>query len=305
MRQLLFILSLCSVAVAGDCVRVDREVVVAADLAAILPTLAQADPALVIAYAPSPGVTRLLSAATLSMAAHKGNIVEPNVPAEGVCVQRRVRILGEAELRAAMMASLDNDRAQLTIVDYSRMAVPDGLLGFPLTGLNAPPRVAPDSPVLWRGRVNYDRASSVQVWAKVRITVPRTVCVAARAIAAGTSVARDQVALALVPTFPFRPDTTLSDPEQIAGRIARRRIEAGQEITVEELAIPPDIRAGDTVHVTVIIGNAQVTLEAIAASGGRKGDSIVLQNPMSHTNFRAVVDGKDRAVVHPRNGAQS
>ncbi len=305
MRRLLLILSFCSVASAGECVRVDRGVVVASDLTGAVPSFSQADPALFIAYAPSPGVTRLLSAATLSMAARKGNIPDLDIPAQGVCVERKVRILREQELRTAMTSSLHDDQAQLTIVDYSRMAVPDGTLAFPLAGLNAPPWAEPDAPVLWRGHVAYDRSSSVQVWAKVRITAPRTICMAARDIVAGAAVARDQVAFVQVRAFPFRSAAALTGTEQIAGRVARRRIEAGQEITADELVLPPDVRAGDTVRVTVVSGNALVRLDAVAASGGRKGDSIVVQNPTSHTNFRAVVDGKDSAVVHPRNSTQS
>jgi flagella basal body P-ring formation protein FlgA len=305
MKPLTFFLTLCSAAAAGECVRVDHQLVLATDLAGTVPAFAQADPGLVIAFAPSPGVTRLLSAASLSLAARKGQIPDAEIPVEGVCVQRSVRTITEQEFRAAMIAALHDEGVELGVVDYSRYAAPNGPLTFPLTGLDAPPRAASDSPVLWRGHVSYDRTSTMQVWARVRVSVLRPVCVAAETIAPGTPIARAQVTLTQRRVFPFRPVASPVDPDRVAGMTARKTIPAGQEIAANDLIVPLDVRAGDTVQVTVVSGNAVIRLDAIASSGGRKGDAIVLRNPATHASFRAVVDGNDRAVIRARKSERS
>jgi flagella basal body P-ring formation protein FlgA len=103
----------------------------------------------------------------------------------------------------------------------------------------------------------------------------------------------------------LRRDVAIEDARGVVGRVARRPIRAGQEIVAQALEEAREIRAGDTVRVFAVVGNARVTLDAVATSGGRKGDTIVLKNPSTNTIFRAVVDGRDRAVIHAAPGDRS
>jgi hypothetical protein len=49
------------------------------------------------------------------------------------------------------------------------------------------------------------------------------------------------------------------------------------------------------VHVIASRGFTRITFDAVARSGGNKGNSIVLLNPESKIPFRAIVDGKGQA----------
>ena len=197
----------------------------------------------------------------------------------------------------AMTEALPNKPVQIAFVDYSRYAVPPGRLIFQLAGLSAPPPSQPDAPVLWRGRVMF-AGRSMEIWARVRISAMTMSCMAVTDILPGKPIEQDQIRVAELPRFPLRTGVAIRDVESVVGRVARRPIRAGQEIVPQALEEPREIRAGDTVRVSAVSGSARVSLDALATSGGRKGDTIVLKNPQTHTSFRAVVDGKGRAVIH-------
>ncbi|MGI8743257.1 MAG: flagella basal body P-ring formation protein FlgA [Bryobacteraceae bacterium] len=72
-----------------------------------------------------------------------------------------------------------------------------------------------------------------------------------------------------------------------------------------KVKVPPSIgnprvvTAGDVVQVSAVSGQAQITFDAKAQSGGRKGDSILVKNPSNGRTFRATVTDKGKVEVHP------
>ena len=70
-------------------------------------------------------------------------------------------------------------------------------------------------------------------------------------------------------------------------------------MTAGALAEANDVVRGDIVQVRVMDGSATLSFDGIAATSGKKGDTILVRNSASGRNFRAVVDEKGKAVVRP------
>jgi flagella basal body P-ring formation protein FlgA len=297
--RLILALTLAAVAALGACVPVSSEKIVAGDLVDAVPLFRELAPETLVGYAPLPGTVRVVSGRELTLIALRHGVVLSDAP--DVCIARASRIITQAEMQAALEAALGIPDAKLDVEEFSKQPLPPGRLEFQRSTLSQPPLIAPDSPVIWRGRLVYDQHHSAAVWAKVRITVDRSIFVAAQDIAAGATIRGDEIKAAIVSEFPFSAPT-LDSPAEITGKIARRSIRAGQRITAATLEQPKDVVLGDIVHVRVVDGQATLSFDGIAASSGQKGDTILVHNSASGRNFRAVVEEKGKAVVRPSVG---
>lgn len=76
---------------------------------------------------------------------------------------------------------------------------------------------------------------------------------------------------------------------QPAGWVARRTIQAGAIITAADVALPPDIRSGEQVTLTVKCGAVAIRTSAEARQDGRVGDSIRVRSSVSNEEVRARV----------------
>jgi flagella basal body P-ring formation protein FlgA len=232
----------------------------------------------------------------LTLIALRHGVVLSDVP--DVCIARALRAITPAEMQAALELALGIPDAHVEIEEFSNQLLPPGRLEFQRSSLNHPPAIAPDSPVLWRGRLVYDLHHSAAVWAKVRVTVERSTFLAALDIPAGAVVHDAEVKAATIREFPFA-GPWLDSSAEIVGKVARHGIRAGQRITALALDEPKDVVRGDIVEVRVIDGPATVSLDGIAESSGKKGDTILVRNSASGRNFRAVIEEKGKAVVRP------
>ena len=285
-----------------QCIQINGAVIRTRDLASSVVAFAAANPDTIVGRVPVPGVRRTFFPRELIAAERAAGIPAGDLPATGTCVERAVRDLTEQEITAAMTEAFPGKVVRISIVDRSRYGVPGGRLVFRLTGLSEPPFSQSDVPVLWRGRVLFDDTRSMEIWARVRISTMTKICLAVTDIVPGRVIETEQIRIAELPRFPSRRGGSIDRTEAVAGLVSRRPIRAGQEILGEMLEEPHDVRGGDTVRVLAISGNARITLDALATTGGRKGDTIVLRNPSSRASFRAVVDGKDRALVRASLG---
>ncbi len=300
--KLALILMNVAVMLGADCVPIAHDKIVARDLAGVIPVFGSLDPETVIGFAPFPGVQRVLSSRELLMLARRQGL-ETDTAIPSVCVQRAVRPIDRGEMNAALVAALGVADANLNLLGFSNQLIPAGHLEFAVAGLNKPPADAPDTPVIWRGRLVYDGNRSLAVWAKVRITVKRSAVVAAERIPAGTAIRPDQLKLNATVQFPFS-GPYLDSISQAAGRVARQNLPAGQRIAPASLAEPTQILQGERVHVHVVDGQATLSLEAFAQSAGSKGDVIVLRNPATGKSFRGVVEDKGRVIVRSSEGVE-
>jgi flagella basal body P-ring formation protein FlgA len=297
MKTVLISFVLATLARAG-CVAVSSDQIVARDLRDAVPSLQKLDPETPLGFSPLPGTQRILSTRELTLIAHRHGLtlISGDGMMPSVCVERAVRRISHEEMKAALVAALGMADAELDLIEFSQQPAPLGRLEFSRAGLNKPPLLAPDAPVLWRGRLVSDGQRSVMTWAKVKISVDRVVLVASEDIVMKTLVGADQIKEVHERQFPF-VEPSLVSRDEIIGKIARRLIPAGQKFTPNALSEPTDISKGDMVHVKVVDGSATLSLDAVAQSSGKKGESIRVHNPTTGKNFRVVVDEKGRATV--------
>jgi flagella basal body P-ring formation protein FlgA len=88
-----------------------------------------------------------------------------------------------------------------------------------------------------------------------------------------------------------------ADPAAVVGLAPRRRIPAGETISLRQLSPPADIRRGDRVDAEVHRGLARISVESAAESGGKRGEAILLRNLETGRRFRAKVTGRGKAIV--------
>ncbi|HUS06845.1 MAG TPA: flagellar basal body P-ring formation chaperone FlgA, partial [Bryobacteraceae bacterium] len=155
--------------------------------------------------------------------------------------------------------------------------------------------------VLWRGRVLYANGKSWAIWARVKLGVQRDQWVAAGEIPAGATIAPGEMRLEPARVFPF--GEAALEPQNAAGRTARRRIEKDQVITAGLLLPRNDVKRGDEVEVRVESGAATLRVHARAETSGRIGQPVMVKNPASGRNFRALVEGKGRVGVMADTGS--
>ncbi len=282
------------------CLSVPSSKIVAGDVAGALPLFAQLAPETPIGFAPFPGTQRVLSSRDLFLIAAANGLRFPSGElAPSLCVQRAVRPLSITEVRPVLLSALGVPDVAMEILEISDQLVPPGRPEFRREELNRPAKDDPQNPVVWRGQWVYDGQHSLAVWAKVRMAVSRDVVVAVQDIPAESVIRTEQVKTIAILQFPLVAPSLNSAPtiDQIAGKMARRPIAAGERITASRLDAAKDVIRGETVHVKVVDGAATVTLDAVAQSSGTKGESIVVHNPASGKNFRARIEERGQAVV--------
>jgi flagella basal body P-ring formation protein FlgA len=260
------------------------------------------DPATPLGFTPLPGAQRLLSSRELGLIARQHGIeIGDGQVISSVCVERQVRPLAREDIQSALVQALGLPDIKIEVIEFSNQPLPLGRLEFPIAGLNKPSASMPQSPVIWRGQLVYDHTRSASIWAKVRLEVERTWFVAAENIPAGTTIRSEQLRAASGPEFPFQ-GPSFGSAESIVGKVARRNISAGQRILPSAVEEPADVTKGQKVRVQVIDGLASLSLECVAESSGKKGDSVLVHNPVSGRNFRAVIEDQGLVVVRSSTG---
>jgi len=279
------------------CLTVPSSQILARNLAPAIPLFRALDPETSIGFAPFPGTVRVLSSHDVVLIGHRfGLVFPPGETVPSACVERIVRHLSEQEMMSALRTALDIEGATVEILEMSNQPVPPGRLEFQRTFLSKPPVNAPQTPVIWRGKLIYDDQRSLMVWAKARISVDREIFLATETIPKGTVIRADQVATDHIRQFPSI-EPSANAPLTIVGKIARRTLAAGQPIVADALDDLKDVFRGERVHVRAIDGGASIRFDAIAQSSGQKGDVILVHNPWSGKNFRALIEGREHVLV--------
>ena len=287
------ILFLTAVVLRANCLPVNGDRILAGDLAGLIPEFAGIA-AESIGLAPQPTVRRVMSGGELIRIARKFGL-SISAPMD-VCFESPVEVLTRAQVLEQIEAGLNMEGVEIDLVEFSRYPVPVGVLSFPKSGLNVHPLLTEKSVVFWRGKVAYAGTRSFSVWARVRLGADRQRLIAVEAIRVGSVLTEEQVRMEQVKQFPFDADAPIAAGAAV-GRVARRTIAAGQVLTASALASPKEVLRGAEVAVLVKSNGAQLSLAARAESSGGVGETVSLKNPVNGHTFRAVVNGKNRAMV--------
>jgi flagella basal body P-ring formation protein FlgA len=270
------------------CVSVAGPDITAGDLAKAEPVFTPADPSVRVAYAPIPGVQRLMHPPELRQLL-KGLKVTSDAPLPEACFERPVAPLSIDAVRMAMRKSLGPE-PHLEITEISGFSVPSGELVFAMEDLGSPP-VA-----LWRGYVTYDGNHKFRVWARVKISVTTRRLVALQDLKQGVPIRLSQVAIQPVEEFPQKRVTPLS-LEHFEASLPRHFIPANSPVWSDSIDPPLDITKGDLVSVTVSSGLAKISIDAEAETSGRRGDPVSLKNLESGKLFRGRIGAPGQAAL--------
>lgn len=278
----------------GQCEIIANDRIFGEDLAKALPAFSKMPGDTVIGYSPAPGTRRVLGPAELQrIGSPYGITVASDAHA---CFEWRLQTLTENVVRTAIQESLQMPEARIDVLTISRSLAPAGKVSFPISGLLASTLTNPDTPVTWRGEVQYHGSRTFTIWARVKVSATMTRVVATQLILPGQTVERDQVRLETYDDFPLRNDIA-RNLDEVVGRMPRRSLREGLPVFRADLIEPFQVRRGDLVDVTAIAGAAQLHMPALAETPGRQGDMISLKNPHSGKIFRARIEGKDKALV--------
>lgn len=207
-----------------------------------------------------------------------------------------LREIDPGELRAALelatTAAGGGQPVHLEILDYTRGPLPQGKLEFQRAGLS------PSG--VWRGKLVVAPNRSVPVWAKVRASVDARWVESREELPAFQEILPEQLAerqgeRSLLDSF--AAPVSLASKEEAVGRLATRRIPPGKPLERSMLRQKPEIQRGDTVRVEVTSGLAAIAFDGVAETGGRRGESIVINNPVNGRKLSARVDGIGKVVI--------
>ena len=274
-------------------VRADR--ITGGDLARALPAFLAIPAAAEIGYAPAPGSKRVFRPDELNrIAARFGLTATSDTP---VCFDWELHLISKDTVVEAMRKSLDTPGARIEISRLSQTPAPIGEIVFPRRGLMAASIAEPSTALMWRGFVLYNSGRKFDLWAEVKISASMPRVVAIRELAVGEPILSDAVRLETQEDTPLRNDIA-RHLDEVVGRIPLRGIPSGAPVFRTQLAEPFDVKRGDAVEVRAMSGRAVLTMEGVAESSGRKGDSVLLKNPASGKIFRGRVEGQRRVLVN-------
>ena len=121
---------------------------------------------------------------------------------------------------------------------------------------------------------------------------------AVRAIARDEALSTDawQMVTSELKDLPFRH---LPMPDEIPTLKARRDIAAGEAITDAAVVVPPLVRSGETVAVTIHIGSVEAKGTAVASGSGHLGETIRIMQRSSRRLLNARISGPGAVELIP------
>ena len=276
------------------CFPVSGERILMRDLTAALPAFAAANAEQVLGFAPGPGVQRRFSAGEVNRLA-AGNGVSLSGDASGVCFERKLTPLTREQVMSALRASLPAG-AELELLEFSHVQIPEGTLEFPRGGLPPARQDARRDPVIWRGNVKYASAQSMPVWAKTRVWISLPCVIAAQDLPPGKPIGQDQIHMGTIDSAPYSPADALS-AEQAVGLAPRRLIRAGQPVQRSVVEMPLEVERGEIVGLEAHFGGAFLKSKVRAEGSGRVGETIPVRNVESNKSFQVRIIRKGWVAV--------
>jgi flagella basal body P-ring formation protein FlgA len=285
----LVLFTVCSAIASASCLPLAGDRIFGRDLARAIPAFSALPAGTIIGYAPAPGARRIFTVAELSRIARADHVVLDS-PAE-VCFEIPMRVLDADETAAAMRRVLPAD-AELSLVELPKTSIPSGRLEFALAGLE------PESggSRVWRGFVRYGATLRMPVWARVTVQRRILAVVAVSDVPANTALDSTNLRLQSV-AAPLDSSRIAERVQDVQGRMAKKRVRAGEPILLGTLSVPVVVHRGDAIRVEVRSGAARLLFDAVAQNAAGDGEMVELKNPENGRLFRARVAEGGRAVI--------
>ena len=151
----------------------------------------------------------------------------------------------------------------------------------------------PEMPVIWRGKLIYDEQRTLAVWAKVRISVDREVSIARETIPKGAVIRADQVATTRVRQFPTL-ELNRSSPLITMGKVARRTLEPVSRLSRKRSTTPKTCYGVRLCTSRRSMAERAFVSTLSRSRPGKRGEMILVHNPSSGRNFRALSQDGNR-----------
>ncbi len=136
-----------------------------------------------------------------------------------------------------------------------------------------------------------------RLWVNADIRVYTQVVVARHPIARLRRIAEEDLSLERRNRASLSPDTFTS-VQEVVGKRTRRFIQVGDPIRLSQVEVPPVVRRGDLVTITLENEVIRITARGKVMENGRPGEMIRVRNLSSGKNlFARVIDGKTVKVV--------
>lgn len=119
-----------------------------------------------------------------------------------------------------------------------------------------------------------------------------------REMASGEPVTADDIVLVRVARSQLL-SATITDPLEIEGRVAKRKLKPGVALRTGDLAKPLVVRKGDAVTIVYEAPGISLSARGKALKDGAAGDTIEIENAMSKKKVEAVVTGAGSVSVSP------
>jgi flagella basal body P-ring formation protein FlgA len=123
-----------------------------------------------------------------------------------------------------------------------------------------------------------------------RVSVTGSAVRSSRALARGEALAADAIEVVDVELTNILLDR-LPTSDELVGAQARRDIRAGEVLTDAAVIVPPIVKSGDEVRVSVAAGAIEVTSVGRASGSGHAGDLIRVLMPTSRRGLKARITG--------------
>jgi flagella basal body P-ring formation protein FlgA len=277
------------------CHAIQNEMILARDVAAVVPGFAPVAGDFHLGYVSNTGAPRIFRGADLQRIAKNQGVDILNLP--DVCFTLWTFIPQPEDIRSAMRQTLEDvpgiATARIEISASSQHPAPFGKLIFPRIGMQQPSGSQPE--ILWRGYVHHPDGD-FPVWARVRIIANMTRVVATANIPSGKPIQKNQVRLESCEDS-LLDEATARNLDEVIGYIPKSLLRAYLPIRKTQLASLPDVARGALIDVEVFAGAAHLVVKGRAQSDGFKGSTIVMRNVSSGKDFRARVAGKDQVIV--------
>lgn len=138
--------------------------------------------------------------------------------------------------------------------------------------------------------VRCDGARPWKLYVPTRVKLMREVVVAARPLARGQRLSREDLALDRRDVGRLRTHAT-TDPEPLVGYVLTRPVPAGRVLDSGLLEAPVLVERGRRVRMAVEGAGVTITMSGVALEDGALGDTVQVRNPASRRVVEGVVVG--------------
>ena len=259
----------------------------------------------VLGNAPAPGARITVASPQLAAIARDYNVDwRPQTGGERAVVERRGDILPQARvteaLRQALAAAGAPDVFDIASPDIQPILLPAGSIASPaISQLNYDPQASRFTALV---SVSVPDAETVQIRISGQVIPMATTSAAAAHLPSGHLVTAADLRPARIRAALLHGAPPI-DPREALGMALRHDVPPGQVLTLADLVRPALVLRGALVRMSLDSDGLALSAQGIAAEAGARGDSIHVENPLSHRIVLAEVTGPGEVRVAPRQSA--